>query len=218
MARHESTRAEEQAVGLSFLYRTGAGHTAPLVVLIHGRAGDRSVMWMFERSVPEDCHVISFQAFLPDPLGGWSWWDMTTPGSKKEAIGNAASRLIKALEAFIEMHGLVPSRVVGMGFSQGSMLLSEVALRDFFQFDGIAILAGFVLVPTEPRALRKQPLVFVAHGARDERVPVAQAREGVAELEKRGIKVQYVEEDVGHKIGIEGTRALRGWLLRALGR
>jgi predicted esterase len=98
------------------------------------------------------------------------------------------------------------------------MLVSAVALRDLFPFDGIAVLAGFVLLPTEPRMLRKKPRFFIAHGSLDERVPVAQAHEGVAGLEKLGIEVQYVEEEVGHKVGIEGTRALKGWLVRTLGR
>lgn len=218
LARHESTPTEEQCVGLSFLYRAGASRAAPLVILVHGRAGDRSVMWMFERSVPQDCHVLSLQAFLPDPLGGWSWWDMTAPGSKKDAILHAADRLTQALTAFVTMHNLEPSRMVGMGFSQGSMLVSAVALGDLFPFDGIAVLAGFVLLPTEQPSLRKKPHVFVAHGSLDERAPVAQAREGVAALERLGVDVQYVEEEVGHKVGIEGTRALKGWLLRVLGR
>jgi len=218
MARHESTPAEEQTIGLSFLYRAGASQTAPLIVLVHGRAGDQTVMWMFERSVPEDCHVVSFRAFLPDSLGGWSWWDMTAPGSKNEAILHAAERFTRALEAFIAIHDLQPAQIVGLGFSQGSMLLSTVALRAIFQFNGIAILAGFLLLPREPISLSKKPLVFVAHGSLDDRVPVNQAREGVAALEKLGIDVQYVEEDVGHKVGIQGTRALKGWLLRVLGR
>ncbi len=218
MTRHESTPAEEQTIGLSFLYRPGANRTAPLIVLVHGRAGDRSVMWMFERSVPEDCHVLAFQAFLQDPIGGWSWWDMSTPDLKREAIFYAAGRFTRALEAFIVMYDLEPTHVVAMGFSQGSMLLSSVALRDLFQFAGIAVLAGFVLLPTEPTNLRKNPMVFVAHGSLDDRVPVVKAREGVAALQKLGIEVQYVEEDVGHKVGIAGTRALKGWLLRALGR
>lgn len=216
MARHESTAIEETRTGLKFMYRPGTDPTAPLVVLIHGRAGDRSVMWTFERSIPEDCHVVAFQAFLPDPLGGWSWWDMTVPGSKKEAILSAAGRLSRALEAFLGLYRLAPKRYIGMGFSQGSVLLSAMALRGFFNFDGVAVLAGFVFQPSEPIVSGKQPSIFVAHGTADETISVDQARDGVAALNRLGLTVEYVEEEVGHKVGIKGTRALKEWLVRVL--
>jgi predicted esterase len=41
---------------------------------------------------------------------------------------------------------------------------------------------------------------------------VSQARDGVEALKNLGVPVQYVEEDVGHKIGIQGTRALQAWM------
>lgn len=217
MSRHESTTNEEARTGLKFIYRHGAHPGAPLVVLIHGRAGDRSVMWTFERSIPPECHVVSFQAFLPDPLGGWSWWDMTTPGSKRDSILGAAGRLAAALRAFIDLYQLTPSRCVGLGFSQGSVLVSALALRGFFSFDGVGVLAGFVFQPAESLALEKKPTVFVAHGSLDQTIPVSQARDGVEALRKRGFDVHYIEEAVGHKVGIEGTRALKAWLPRVLG-
>jgi phospholipase/carboxylesterase len=216
MTRHESTTNEEIVTGLKFLYRAGSSPEAPLIVFIHGRAGDRSVMWTFERGVPQDCHVVAFQAFLPDPLGGWSWWDMTEPGSKRDPILSAAGRLAGALRAFIELYRLSPVKVVGMGFSQGSVLLSAAALRGFFEFDGIAILAGFVFQPSEQHASEKRPAVFIAHGSLDQTIPVSQAREGVAALQRLGHAVHYVEEEVGHKVGVQGTRALKEWLLKLL--
>jgi phospholipase/carboxylesterase len=214
MTRHESTSSEEAVVGLRFLYRPAASPQAPLVVLVHGRAGNRSVMWTFERSIPETCHVVSFEAFLQDPIGGWSWWDMTAPGSRHGAIVYAAQKLRGSLEAFKALYALDPSSLVGLGFSQGSVLLSAVTLRGLTAFDAVAILAGMVYQPSESLNLAKKPEFFVAHGSHDETIPVAQARAGVEALKKLGIQVEYVEEEVGHKVGIQGTRALKQWVLR----
>jgi len=217
MTRHESTPHGEAAVGLRFLYRPGAHAAAPLVVLVHGRAGDRTVMWMFERSIPTDCHVVSFEAFLPDALGGWSWWDISAAGSKTEAILFAADRLSRALEGFLALHSLTPSYRIGLGFSQGSILVSGVALKGLFAFDGVGVLAGAVFRPIEPPKASGASF-FVAHGSLDQTISVTQARAGVVDLEKLGFKVQYVEEEVGHKIGVQGTRALKAWLMGVLGR
>ena len=199
-------------MGLRFLYRPGIDPSAPLVVLIHGRAGNRSVMWTFERVIPEGAHVVSFEAFLADPIGGWSWWDMTASGSRQEAIMYASQKLRGSLDAFMTLHALKPSRLVGLGFSQGSVLLSAVSFLGLVGFDAIAILAGFVYLPSDANGLKKLPDVFVAHGSVDETIPVSKARDGVDALKKIGVSVEYVEEPVGHKVGVQGTRALKQWL------
>jgi phospholipase/carboxylesterase len=221
MHRRESTIEEEQLTGLRFLFRAGADSSSPLVVLVHGRAGNRSVMWSFERLIPAGCHVVSFEAFLPDPIGGWSWWDISNGGAqvaKGERIALAAGRLTRAIEALIAQQGLTPKIVVGAGFSQGSFLLSTVALRGFFSFSGVAILAGGLLSETmEIREVKDRPQLFVAHGRSDETIKVEHAREGVVWLRQQGLSVEYVEEDVGHKVGIEGTRALKEWLRASVG-
>ena len=212
MIRHESTQAEEDAVGLKFFYRRGESSSSPLVVLIHGRAGNRGVMWTFERGIPHECHVVSFEAFLPDPLGGWSWWDMTAPGSKKEAITYAAKKCAVALEAFVKLYSLTPSTIVALGFSQGSVLASAAAFLGFAPFDAVGVLAGFVFLPEGSDVTYKTSSVFVAHGTNDETIPVEKARVGVKALRDLGLDVVYVEEEVGHKVGIQGTRALKEWL------
>jgi predicted esterase len=217
MIRRESTVAEEGVVGLKFLYRPGASTDSPLVVLVHGRAGNRGVMWTFERNVPSDSHVVAVEAFLPDALGGWSWWDITTPGSQKEAIVYAAHKLKTFLEGFVRLHGLGPRRLMGIGFSQGSVLVSAATSLQLIPFDAIGVLAGFVYLPDEGVHLNKIPHVFVAHGTQDETISVEKARRGVEALQTRGVPVQYVEEEVGHKVGIQGSRALKQWVQDQLG-
>jgi predicted esterase len=207
----ESTPAEEELVGLKYNYRKGASSDSPLVVLVHGRAGNRGVMWTFERCVPEGWHIVSFEAFLQDPIGGWSWWDMAQEGSRREAIEGAVARLDHALAAFVRLQGLQPRFRVGFGFSQGAVLLSAGALAGRIPFDGVALLAGFIVIPD---AVAHPPAVFVAHGTLDETVSIEKARRGVNALKAMGLSVEYVEEPVTHKVGIEGTRALKQWMGR----
>lgn len=212
MTRRESTTAEEAAAGLKFLYRPGADANSPLVVLVHGRAGNRGVMWTFERNIPAECHVVSFEAFLHDPLGGWSWWEMTTPGSKREAIVYAAHKLKAALQGFLKHQALQPRFLMGIGFSQGSVLVSATVSLQLIPFDAIGVLAGFVFLPDEGVRLIRLPSVFIAHGTQDETVSVDKARRGASALEVLGADIHYVEEDVGHKVGIQGSRALKQWI------
>ncbi len=210
--RVESAQDEELRVGLKFSYRPGADRSSPLLVMVHGRAGDRSVMWAFERVVPSDWHVVSFQAFESDPIGGWSWWHMTENGARRPVIHSAARRLAQAIRAFCQVRDVAPSKMFGIGFSQGGVLVSTGTFEGILEFDAIGVLAGFVVLPQEGGALQRTPRVFVAHGSEDDIIPVDRARSGVEALESLGLIVEYVEEPVRHKIGIQGTRALGRWL------
>jgi phospholipase/carboxylesterase len=210
--RRESTLDEEAQVGLKFVHRAGSGSDAPLLVMVHGRAGDRHVMWTFERVVPPSWHIVSFQAFEPEPIGGWSWWQMGENGGRRPAIHQAARRLAHAVRSFCQVRGIAPSKRVGIGFSQGGVLVSTGTFAGFLEFEAIAVLAGFVALPNGSNELSRKPKVFIAHGSEDDVIPVERARSGVEALKGLGVEVEYVEESVKHKVGIQGTRALGNWL------
>ena len=214
--RHLSTPEQEEFVGLRFLYRAGARRDSPLVVLVHGRAGTGEVIWTFERCVPAEAAVVSLQAFLSDRLGGFSWWDMESVEDRSAAIGRAAQRVAFAIERIIELLDLAPTKVFAVGFSQGAVLLSTAVLAGEVRFDGLALLAGFVPKPQGGATVLGVPEVFIAHGAQDEVVRVERARSGVEYLRGLGLPVTYVEDDVGHKVGIQGTREFKRWMTERL--
>ncbi len=210
--RHSSTSEQEHFVGLKFLYRAGSHRDSPLVVLVHGRAGTREVIWTFERSIPAAAHVVSFQAFSADRLGGFSWWDMESTEDRALAIGRATDKVSFAIERVVELFELSPRKFYAIGFSQGAVLLSTAVLTGAIGLDGLALLAGFVPKVEGEVQILKPLEVFVAHGVQDEVVRIDRARSGVEYLRDLGLSVTYVEDEVGHKVGIQGTRALREWL------
>ena len=54
--------------------------------------------------------------------------------------------------------------------------------------------------------------IFVAHGTKDERVPLEQARRSVHLLEGAGAQVVYCESEVGHKLSAQCLKALDAYL------
>lgn len=210
--RAESTPQEEERVGLRFIHRVGPDPRGALVVLVHGRAGNAQVMWAFDRLIPGDATVVSFEAFIPDPLGGFSWWLMESSEPVRPRILEARDRLCAAIERYIERRGLQPSKVAALGFSQGSVLLSAAMLTGRVRLDGLGILAGVAYESTEAPRVLGVPRVLIAHGTQDEVLPVERARASAERLRSLGLPVTYVEEDVGHKVGVQGTRAMKEWL------
>lgn len=211
--RQHSDSSQEDFVGLRFIHRSCDDPSAPLIILVHGRAGNAQVMWAFDRTLPERANVVSFEAFLPDALGGFSWWDMASEKPLEPEIERARDRLHFAIERYIELFSLHPSSTIGIGFSQGSVLLSAAILTGVLQLDGLGILAGFVSRLGEPSLIRGRPEIFVAHGTADEVLSIEKARKGVNRLRSAGLKVTFIEEEgVGHKLGIQGMRGLKEWV------
>ncbi len=211
--RNISDAPQEEFVGLRFIHRGCGDPHAPLVILVHGRAGKAEVMWAFDRTIPEHANVVSFEAFLPDALGGFSWWDMVSDKPLEPEILRARDRLHFAIERFVELFSLQPSTTIAFGFSQGSVLLSAAVLTGILRLDGLAVLAGFVSRVGDQSLIQGAPKVFVAHGTADEVLSVEKARKGVNRLRSCGLTVTFVEEEgVGHKIGVQGMRALKEWV------
>jgi len=193
--------------------RQGHSKVSPLVYLVHGRAGNLDVMSSFLNVIPRDFSVISVQGPIPDRIGGYSWWDVN---AENQFIKKEQEHAEALLSAFImdapEHYDLKPTKVFAFGFSQGAGLLSIIAQTHPDLFDGVALLSGFVM-EREGLLEGARPSVFMAHGEADQTIPVTQARSGRDYLRQHGFNVKFVtDERAGHKVGIEGMRALREWL------
>ncbi len=79
----------------------------------------------------------------------------------------------------------------------------------------MGVLAGFVpsglddVIAQKPLSNKK---VFVAHGTKDETVKIERAHEAVKLFEQAGADVKFVEDEVGHKLGSNGMKALEEFL------
>jgi len=191
---------------LIYSYRPGSDVTSPLVLLVHGRAGNLGVMSLFAHSLPPHVHVVTVQAPLEDPIGGYSWWRLNTEDAPKDGM----RILVSFLEAFLNTHSLTPSKKISFGFSQGGAVLSLIAQNSPELFDGIALLASFVLRDTVVEG-RKLPSILMAHGRHDDVVSIDKARSGAEYLRQYGYSVELHEDDTGHKVGSQGMKALKTW-------
>src|SRR5262249_13168837 len=82
----------------------------------------------------------------------------------------------------------------------------------------VGILAGFVPKGLDGLASGR-PLegksFFVAHGTKDEMVPIDRARASIELLEHSGAKVTYCEDEVGHKVSVTCLRSLKNFFAEA---
>lgn len=194
-------------------------HPEPrLLLLIHGWTGDENSMWVFTRDLPARYWLVAPRALHPSPPGGYSWRPRQT-----DIIGHptydmflpAAEALIQLVDAYQASAGLEAPGFDVMGFSQGAVMAGVLSMLYPERIHKIGLLAGFLPAGMEA-LIAKRPLagkqVFVAHGTKDETVPIERARTSMELLEQAGAQVTYCEDEVGHKVSLTCLHALRKYL------
>lgn len=189
--------------------------SAPLVFLVHGRAGSIKSMSPFRRCIPDYFNVIQVQAPFADKIGGWSWWDVTP--SREQTI-KLAIEAKEILEYFITesqiVYNLKPRKVVAIGFSQGGITLSVIAQINPGILNALAILASYALEIPQSKVdhLNSNLIVFAAHGRADDIVSLDKLEQSLEIFKSKNIPVELTVDDVGHKVGTNGMKALKNWL------
>jgi len=186
----------------------------PVLVLLHGWTGDEKVMWIFADRFPKEYMILSPRGLFDTPLGGYAWHPIR---SKRWPEFNDFSPAIDALQRLLTLDNFpagIFSEVAFAGFSQGAALAYAYALQNPQGVDRIMGLAGFLPDGVE-ELIARQPLsgklVYIAHGTKDELVPVWRARQAVEMLTRAGAQVTYCEDDVGHKLSVGCFRGLESF-------
>jgi phospholipase/carboxylesterase len=193
-----------------------AGQAKRIVLMLHGWRGDENSMWIFAQNFPADCWLVAPRAPYIAEEGGYTW---RAPGSgdwpSVDNLRPAAQALLRLLDAWAAANQLDASHMDVTGFSQGAALAFMLSLLYPARVGKMGILAGFapegaeqMLAPAHFNGKK----IFVAHGLKDERVPIEQARRTVSLLEGAGAHVTYCESEVGHKLSADCLKALVAYL------
>jgi phospholipase/carboxylesterase len=187
------------------------------MLLIHGHTGDENVMWVFARNLSADYWMMAPRAphVSQKEEGGYSWrLPSAEPEkySRLEELRDSADALIHLVDEYASSVQVHAGTFDVMGFSQGAAMCSLLAFLYPERIRKVGILAGFVPGGLEAR-VSQRPLegkpFFIAHGTRDETVPIERARHSMEILEQAGANITYCEDDVAHKVSAACLRALK---------
>ena len=155
---------------------------------------------------------------VPGYAGGYQWFPISRldPVLMAQGVRAAAASLDGLIDAELRRWTLPANACALVGFSQGTMMSLHVGLR---REEPLAAVIGYsgVLTGPEllPREIRSRPPVFLAHGDRDDVVPVhalAAARDG---LSAAGVACRWlISPGMPHSIGQDGL-AVGGAFLKA---
>jgi phospholipase/carboxylesterase len=205
---------------------TAGGPARQLVILLHGYgANGEDLIGLaphFARVLPEAAFVAPDG---PEPCAGQpfgrQWWGIDSFSRQERFLGTLAAAPV--LDAFIDAelqgHRLDESKLVLVGFSQGTMMALHVGPRRQRPLAGIIGYSGALVAPERlPDEARSQPPVLLVHGDRDELVPAESTLEAAEGLASAGIQVEWhFSPGQGHTIAPDGLSLGTGFLARTLG-
>lgn len=183
----------------------------PVILMLHGWTGDESSMWVFASKLPEDALLVAPRAPFTSPMGGYAWHEHRLDHWPwLDEFRPAMDSLLEILTInYFPLGDFNRVRVVG--FSQGAALAFSFALLYPERINAVAGLSGFM--PDGAHLfVHDRPLVgkkaFLAHGTKDELVPVEKARQAASLLDQAGAQVSYCEHNVGHRLNSECFNSL----------
>jgi len=203
------------------------GRADSLVILCHGYGADGNDLiglapfWQkllpgaafVSPNAPERCEM--------SPMG-YQWFGITRldPEEMVRGVTSAAPILDAFIDQELARHGLDESRLVLVGFSQGTMMSLQVGLRRAKSPAGIIGYSGALAGPEKLQSeIRVKPPILMIHGDQDEMLPVSRMHTAVAALVKAGLTVQsHVSPGVGHGIGPDGLQLGGKFIYEALTR
>lgn len=201
-----------------------SGQAQQLVVFLHGYGADGNdlieIGRQWQRWLPDAAFVAPH---APEPCAmagtGRQWFSLTfrDPHERWRGVNQAGPGLDAFLDAELKSHGLPPSRLALVGFSQGTMMALHVALRRAAAPAAVVGYSG-MLVLEEGRGpeslspqVRAKPPILLVHGDRDDVIPVEALFMSADALAAAEVPAQW-HLSLGVAHGIDGEALRHGGL------
>lgn len=209
--------------------RPAASGTADsLVVLLHGYGADgNDLIGLAEPLAPYLPNTRFLAPNAPERCpgnpAGYQWFPIPWLDGTPEAVAAAAAeRAFSLLDRWLDEvagAGVLPSRTVLVGFSQGTMMALHVGLRRREPLAGIVGFSGRLLEPGRLAAEKgAAPPVLLVHGDADPVVPFESLAEAADALAAAGVETfTHVSRGVGHGIAPDGLGLALRFIRERLG-
>ncbi|WP_020177308.1 alpha/beta hydrolase [Methyloferula stellata] len=189
-----------------------------LVVFLHGYGADGkdliAIGKQWQNMMPDAAFVApnAPEICAQSPMGR-QWFKLETfePEEQWQGVTQAGPLLDAFLDDELKRYGLDDSRLLLVGFSQGTMLALHVGLRRAKAPAGILGFSGAIVGPEFlSEAIAKTPAgrpppILLVHGNQDEMIPVEALFLSAEELAKAGIPCEWhLSPGLGHNIDAGG--------------
>ena len=195
----------------------------PVIILLHGYGSNEEDLFSFAAEIPEEYYVISARAPYDMMHGSYAWYAINFDADENKFSDLDQARIsrdliVEFIDECIFKYAIDSENVTLLGFSQGAILSSAIALSYPEKIQKVAALSGYLNkeIATEEYLKNNVSSVkfFVSHGIVDQVIPIDWARKTKPALENLGINVVYKEYPIGHGVSPQNFYDFKDWLLK----
>lgn len=188
----------------------------PGLLLLHGRGADEADLMGLAGALDPRLTIVSARA--PFRLGpGFAWYGMGQVGQPDDdTLRTSLDELREFIKGLPGAYNIAPDRLYLLGFSQGAVVSSALAMLVPEAVRGVIMHSGYAHtyhadLGLKPDGLEGKPF-FMAHGLYDNVIPVQFGRDSKKFLEAAHARVTYREYPIAHSISQESLYDLSEWL------
>ena len=190
------------------------------IFMFHGYGSNKEDLFSLEQYLPSSQTIISLEAPLKLPFGGFSWFDIdysdvieNNLDKRYKEINESIDSLLKNIDRHIENENLNIDDITILGFSQGGSICWKLGLDYSKKFRRVIPLSSFIHPSylNEKLDFYKELLIYSSHGIQDEVIPINLVEDYIKSL---SIKNDLIFEkfESGHTISQRNLINLINWI------
>ncbi len=152
-----------------------------------------------------------------------AWYDIRLNNLQRETDDAGVLRSVDAVNALIQREtsrGILPSRILLAGFSQGGAVVLTAGTRYPDRLGGILALSTYLpmaeQLPQQASAANRHIPIFMVHGTQDNVIPLSLAEASRQALSQAGYAVQWNTYPMAHHLCQEEIEAIALWIQKVL--
>ena len=207
---------------LDFLIRrsNNTNKKAGSIFMFHGYGSNKEDLFSLEQYLPQSHTIISLEAPLKLPFGGFSWFDIdysdvieNNLDKRYKEINESINGLLNNIDKHIETENLNESDVSILGFSQGGSICWKLGLDFSNRFRRVIPLSSFIHPSYLNEDLNdyKDLEIYSSHGTLDEVIPISLVEKYIESLAKNNNLV-FDRFEAGHTISQMNLLSLIKWI------
>ena len=207
---------------LDFLIRKGdkSKEKTGCIFMFHGYGSNKEDLFSLEQYLPTSQTIISLEAPLRLPFGGFSWFDIdysdvieNNLDKRYKEINESIESLLNNIDTHIENENLNKDDITILGFSQGGSICWKLGLDYSERFRRVIPISSFIHPSylNEDLDYYKELLIYSSHGTQDEVIPINLVEGYIKSLSKKN-KLIFEKFDSGHTISQMNLINLINWI------
>lgn len=207
---------------LDFLIRRGdkKNKQNPSLFMFHGYGSNKEDLFSLEQYLPKSLNIISLEAPIKLPFGGFSWFDIeytdvidNNLDKRYKEINESIDILLNNIDYHVKSEGLDKDDISLLGFSQGGSICWKLGLDFNTKFRRVLPLSSFIHPSFLKNSLDsyRNSLIYSSHGIFDDVIPLNLVESYILQLSKNN-NLTFKKFESAHGINQRNLQSLVNWI------